>query len=369
MGAPRAPPGGGAGPRPHTLPEILAAGAERAPSAIALRVDGSAYTYREVTEYANRLARVLIAAGAGPERAVAISIPRSAESVLAMCAVAATGAAFVPVDPGYPIDRIEHMLTDSGVVAGVTVAVSRAALPDRVRWLVLDDPETEQAITASDSAPITDADRRAPVHLDQVAYLIYTSGSTGLPKGVAVTHRGLTNLVTGSGSVFGVGSDAVVAHAVSPSFDISVEELLVAFAVGATVAVVPPDAYAGDDLARVLRTLEVTHLNVTPAVAGSLEPETLPRLRTVVVGGDSCPPELPVRWAGRCVINGYGPTEATVTATLSTPLRPGEPITIGGPPPRGGAGGGRYRGGGGGPGGGGGGVRLGGGAGRGAPPP
>ncbi|MFE3987976.1 amino acid adenylation domain-containing protein [Nocardia tengchongensis] len=317
--------------RPYTLPEILAGGAERAPSAIALRVDGSAYTYREVTEYANRLARVLIAAGAGPERAVAISIPRSAESVLAMCAVAATGAAFVPVDPGYPIDRIEHMLTDSGVVAGVTVAGSRAALPDRVRWLVLDDPETEQAITASDSGPITDADRRAPVHLDQVAYLIYTSGSTGLPKGVAVTHRGLTNLVTGSGSVFGVGSDAVVAHAVSPSFDISVEELLVAFAVGATVAVVPPDAYAGDDLARVLRTLEVTHLNVTPAVAGSLEPETLPRLRTVVVGGDSCPPELPVRWAGRCVINGYGPTEATVTATLSTPLRPGEPITIGAP--------------------------------------
>lgn len=326
-----APARGRDGARPHTLPEILAAGADRAPSAIALRVDGSAFTYREVTEYANRLARVLIAAGAGPERAVAISIPRSAESVLAMCAVAATGAAFVPVDPGYPIDRIEHMLTDSGVVAGVTVAGSRAALPDRVRWLVLDDPETEQTITASDSGPITDADRRAPVHLDQVAYLIYTSGSTGLPKGVAVTHRGLTNLVTGSGSVFGVGSDAVVAHAVSPSFDISVEELLVAFAVGATVAVVPPAAYAGDDLARVLRTMEVTHLNVTPAVAGSLEPETLPRLRTVVVGGDSCPPELPIRWAGRCVINGYGPTEATVTATLSAPLAPGEPITIGAP--------------------------------------
>ncbi|MFE5287459.1 amino acid adenylation domain-containing protein [Nocardia sp. NPDC056611] len=326
-----APARGRDGSRPHTLPEILAAGAAKSPSAIALRVDGTAFTYRELTEYAHRLARVLIAAGAGPERAVAISIPRSAESVLAMWAVAATGAAFVPVDPGYPIDRIEHMLTDSGVVAGVTVAGSRAALPDRVRWLVLDDPETENTIAATDSAPITDADRSAPVRLDQVAYLIYTSGSTGLPKGVAVTHRGLTNLVTGSGAAFGVGSDAVVAHAVSPSFDISVEELLVAFAVGATVGVVPPAAYAGEDLARVLRTLEVTHLNVTPAVANSLEPQTLPRLRTVVVGGDSCPPELPVRWAGRCVINGYGPTEATITATLSAPLTPGEAITIGAP--------------------------------------
>ncbi|AYF77614.1 amino acid adenylation domain-containing protein [Nocardia yunnanensis] len=319
------------GAHARTLPEILAAGAERAPAAIALRADGTAYTYRELSEAAHRLARVLIAAGAGPERAVAISIPRSAESVLAMCAVAYTGAAFVPIDPTYPSDRLEHMVADSGVVAGVTVAGSRDALPDRVDWLILDDPGIEQRLAATDSSPLTDVDRRAPVRLEQIAYLIYTSGSTGLPKGVAVTHRGLTDLVTGSGGAFGVGSDAVVAHAVSPSFDISIEELLIALAVGATVGVVPPAAYAGDELARVLRTLEVTHLNVTPAVAGSLEPDTLPRLRTVVVGGDSCPPELPVRWAGRCVLNGYGPTEATVTATLSAPLVPGDPITIGAP--------------------------------------
>uniref|UniRef100_UPI000B1ED7B1 non-ribosomal peptide synthetase n=1 Tax=Nocardia yamanashiensis TaxID=209247 RepID=UPI000B1ED7B1 len=317
--------------QPRTLPEILTAGALHAPSAIALRADGAAYTYKELSEYCHRLARVLIAAGAGPERPVAISIPRSAESVLATWAVAQTGAAFVPIDPGYPTDRIEHMIADSGVVAGVTVAGSRAALPDRVQWLVLDDPDTQRWLDAASPAPVTDADRITPVHLGQLAYLIYTSGSTGLPKGVGVTHRGLANLATGSGAAFGVGSDAVVAHAVSPSFDISVEELLIAFAVGATVAVVPPAAYAGDELARVLRTLEVTHLNVTPAVAGSLDPDTLPRLGTVVVGGDACPPELPIRWAGRTVLNGYGPTETTVTATLSAPLAPGDRITIGGP--------------------------------------
>ncbi|MFB7717229.1 amino acid adenylation domain-containing protein [Nocardia sp. NPDC056100] len=315
----------------RTLPEILSTGAQLDPSAIAMRADGTAFTYREVTEYTNRLARVLIEAGAGPERAVAISIPRSVESVLAMIAVAQTGAAFVPIDPGYPVDRIEHMLTDSGVVAGVTVGAVRGALPDRVRWLVLDDDATGKRMAAADSADISDADRRTPVRVDQLAYIIYTSGSTGLPKGVGVTHRGLANLATGSGAAFGVGSDAVMAHAVSPSFDISVEELLVALAVGATVAVVPPAAYAGEELARVLRTLEVTHLNVTPAVAGSLEPETLPRLRTLVVGGDACPPELPVRWAGRSVLNGYGPTETTVTATISSSLVPGAPITIGVP--------------------------------------
>ncbi|MFI6867093.1 amino acid adenylation domain-containing protein [Nocardia sp. NPDC050406] len=315
----------------RTLPEILEHGAAKNPSAIAIRGDGTVLSYRELDEYTNQLARVLIAAGAGPERPVAVSISRSVRSVLAMCAVARTGAAFVPIDPDYPTDRIEHMLSDSGVVAGVTVAAARPALPDRVRWLVLDTEDTETAVAAMDSAPVTDADRRAPVRVDQLAYLIYTSGSTGLPKGVGVSHRGLANLVTGSGSAFGVGANAVVAHAVSPSFDISIEEILVALAIGATVAVVPPSAYAGEDLARVLRALEVTHLNVTPAVAGSLEPHTLPRLRTVVVGGEACPPELTARWAGRCVLNGYGPTEATVTATLSAPLEPGDPITIGGP--------------------------------------
>ncbi|NNH72848.1 non-ribosomal peptide synthetase [Nocardia uniformis] len=322
---------GRSGARVRTLPEILDAGAAKNPAAMAIRGRGTVLSYRDTGDYVHRLARVLIAAGAGPERTVALSIPRSVESVLAMCAVARTGAAFVPVDPDYPTDRIEHMITDSGVVVGVTVAAARPALPDRVRWLVLDTPDTENALDASDPAPITDADRRAPVRADQLAYLIYTSGSTGLPKGVGVTHRGLSNLVTGSGAAFGVGVDAVMAHAVSPSFDISVEELLVAFGAGATVAVVPPAAYAGEDLARVLRSLEVTHLNVTPAVAGSLDPRTLPRLRTVVVGGEACPPELAARWAGRCVLNGYGPTETTVTATLSSALVPGDPIDIGRP--------------------------------------
>ncbi|TQM25342.1 non-ribosomal peptide synthetase [Nocardia bhagyanarayanae] len=314
---------------PRTLAEILADGAAVDPDAVAIRADGTSLTYRAVESYANRLARLLIAAGAGPESAVAVAIPRSVESVLAVWAVARTGAAFVPIDPGYPADRIEHMVADSGVVAGLTVTGARSALPDRITWLTLDDPETEEVMAHQDSAPITDADRSAAIHLDQPAYLIYTSGSTGMPKGVTVTHRGLANLVAGSGASFGVDASAVVAHAVSPSFDISVEELLVAFAVGASIAVVPPAAYAGEDLAEVLRAHRVTHLNVTPAVVGSLDPETLPDLRTVVVGGDACPPELVAKWAGRTLLNGYGPTETTITVTVSAPLAPHGPVSIG----------------------------------------
>lgn len=271
-----APARGPEGVAPRTLPAILADGAALDPQATAL-VDGTtALTYREVDDYTNRLARVLIAAGAGPERTVAISIPRSVRSVLATLAVAKTGAAFVPIDPTYPADRIEHMVGDSGVVAGVTIATARKSLPDRVNWLIVDDESTEHAVAEQDAAAITDADRWTAVHPDQVAYIIYTSGSTGLPKGVLVAHRGLADLVASSGAGFGVDADSIVAHAVSPSFDISVEEILVTLAAGATLAVVPPSAYAGEEMAQVLRANGVTHLNVTPTVVGSLEPATLP---------------------------------------------------------------------------------------------
>ncbi|WP_216897108.1 non-ribosomal peptide synthetase [Nocardia alni] len=324
------------GPRglaPRTLPEILAAAVALDRDAVALVSGETELTYGMLDQYANQLARMLISGGAGPENTVAVAISRSAESVLATIAVAGTGAAFVPIDPSYPGDRIRHMLDDSAVVSGVTIASARKSLPDTVDWLVLDDPATTAQLSARSGDAITDAERLSVVRPDQAAYMIYTSGSTGLPKGVLVTHRGLANLVAGSGSRFGVDSDSVVAHAVSPSFDISVEEILVTLARGATLVVVPPAAYAGEEMAQVLRAHGVTHLDVTPAVAASLDPATVPSLRTVVVGGDACPPDLVARWSGRTLLNGYGPTETTVTVTVSEPLGPDTPITIGGPTP------------------------------------
>ncbi|WP_431952178.1 amino acid adenylation domain-containing protein [Nocardia lijiangensis] len=315
---------------PRTLPEILSAGAEIDPDAIAVRSGATCLTYHEVDEYTNRLARVLISLGAGPESSVAISIPRSIDSVLGMLAVAKTGAAFVPIDPDYPPDRIEHMAEDSEVVVGMTVAGARRLLPDRMNWLVLDDEMTVRRIAEQNAASVDDSVRRAAVHLDHVAYIIYTSGSTGSPKGVLVTHRGLANMVASSAHAFGVGSDSVMAHAVSASFDLSIEEILVTFATGATLAVVPPSAYAGEEMADSLRAQRVSHLDATSAVVGSLDPTTLPGLHTVIVGGDACPAELAAKWSGHAVLNGYGPTETTVTATLSDALTPAAPVTIGG---------------------------------------
>ncbi|WP_068277177.1 amino acid adenylation domain-containing protein [Aldersonia kunmingensis] len=317
---------GGVGQPPQLLRELLADGVARDPDKIALIWGEQTLTYRMLDEQSNAIARTLLAAGVGPEQVVAISIPRSANSVLAFWAVAKTGAAFVPVDPTYPADRIAHMLGDSAAVAGLTVESAREALPDNVNWLVLD---RDERIAAAATDPIADAERPRREFISQVAYVIYTSGSTGLPKGVLVTHSGLASMVDNARRAFFVAPESIVAHAVSPSFDISIEELLVTFGTGATLAIVPPESFAGETLAEVLWLHKVTHLNVTSAVVASLDPDSVPDLQTVVVGGDACPPELVERWRGRRLINGYGPTETTITSTVTEPMRAGEPVSIG----------------------------------------
>ncbi|MER5838260.1 AMP-binding protein, partial [Streptomyces sp. NPDC002130] len=177
-----------------TLVEILTAAAAVDPSADAIRFDGQSISYRELDERSSQLARVLIAKGVGPEDRVAIAIPRSADSVLALWAVVKTGAAFVPVDPTYPVDRIAHMISDSGAVLGLALSDVEAGLPSALTWVVLDDKKTAAACAAESCAPVSDSDRRSAIDERQPAYVIYTSGSTGKPKGVVVGHRGLTTM-------------------------------------------------------------------------------------------------------------------------------------------------------------------------------
>ncbi|MEV6426187.1 amino acid adenylation domain-containing protein [Nocardia sp. NPDC051463] len=319
---------------PQSFPELLALGARRNPHGVAVVSDETQLTYAELDAQSTRLARLLIARGAGPERAVAIVIARSVRSVLAASAVAKTGAAFVPIDPMLPADRIAHMLADCGASIGLTVAEAQAGLPVGIDWLVLDDARVDTLCARQNAAPITDTDRRAPVRLDNTVYVIYTSGSTGLPKGVAVTHRGLATLVAESRRALNVDVTSRLGHADSPSFDSSIEELLVAFACGATLVIVPPQAYAGPEFAAVLRSNDVTQLSIAPAVLASIDPAEVPALRAVVVGGDVCPVDVVSRWAFRVrLVNSYGPTEATVAATMTDPMHPDAPNAIGGPMP------------------------------------
>ncbi|TCJ94268.1 amino acid adenylation domain-containing protein [Nocardia alba] len=332
-------------PRVTALAQLLATAVETNPDGLAVvladatRTLGS-LTYAELDEWSNRIARYLIGRGIGAGDLVAIGIPRSVESVLAVWAVAKTGAGFVPVDPNYPPDRVAHMVTDSGAVFGLTVAAVADGLPAQVEWLELDAVPTEPDHLFDDlsGAAITAGDRVRPVLAEDLAYLIYTSGSTGLPKGVAVTHAGLAGFSAEQRRHYGVKSTSRTLHFASPSFDASLLELLLAIGAGATMVIVDPSVYGGDDLAGLLRRERVSHAFITPAALASIDPVGLDDLRVVAVGGEAVSPDLLRRWAIaladgtlRQFHNVYGPTETTIVTNISVPLKPGDRMTIGAP--------------------------------------
>ncbi|MEU1980659.1 amino acid adenylation domain-containing protein [Nocardia sp. NPDC019395] len=327
---------GGPAEPPVSLSELLGRSAVRDPDGIAVRYRGRDTSYRELDERANRLARLLIERGAGPETVVALALPRGLDMITAIWAVAKSGAAYLPVDPGYPGDRIAHMLTDSGARLGITGPDQLAVVAERpsaVRtWLVLGDPGFETACAAASSAPVTDADRIRTLHTTHPAYLIYTSGSTGTPKAVVVTHAGLASFAAEQRYLFGVTPAARTLHFSSPSFDASVLELLLGFACGATVVIAPPEIYGGSELATFLRVERVSHAFITPAALATVDPAGLDRLHTVMVGGEACGPDLVATWADRYRMhNMYGPSEATVAATMSGPMRAGRAVPLGHP--------------------------------------
>ncbi|MEU5417577.1 amino acid adenylation domain-containing protein, partial [Streptomyces clavifer] len=281
------------------LPQLFEAQAARTPDRTAVVFEGIELTYAELNARAIRLARVLAGRGAGPEQHVAVSLPRSADLVVALLAVAKTGAAYVPVDPEYPADRIAHILGDSRPVAVVD----------------------ETWPTAADIAA-QPAHDLAPVDPDHPAYVIYTSGSTGLPKGVAVSHRGIASLAVGQIDVFAVTDDSRVLLFASPSFDAAVSELCMALLAGATLVLAPADRLMpGPALTALVAEQRISHVTLPPSALAVLPDGALDTVTTLVVAGEACPPDQVGRWSpGRRMINAYGPTESTVCACMSAPL-------------------------------------------------
>ncbi|WP_239571871.1 non-ribosomal peptide synthetase, partial [Streptomyces sp. G44] len=300
-----------------TLPALFERQAARTPDAVAL-IDGDReLTYADVDRAANRLAHRLVRNGVGPERLVALALPRSAAAVVAQLAVTKAGGAFLPVDPEYPPQRREFMIEDAGA------------------HLVLDDPAQVWSTEGPDTA-LTDADRTTALTPAHPAYVIYTSGSTGTPKGVVITHRGLASFAAAAAEQYAAGPGDRVLQFASPSFDASILELCVSLLSGAALVTGEEGPLVGDRLAEVLAERRVSHTLIPPAALATLPPETaaaLPHLRTLIVGAEACPADLVDTWAPRRrMVNSYGPTEATVVATWTGPLTPGTGTpTIGGP--------------------------------------
>ncbi|MBR7831952.1 amino acid adenylation domain-containing protein [Actinospica durhamensis] len=305
------------------LSELFVGQAVRSPGAVAVESGGVSWSYGELDSRSSRLARFLVGLGVGPERLVAVALPRSAVMVAAVLGVAKAGAAYLPVDPGYPVDRIGFMLADAAPGVLITDRATSARLPEvaGVTVVVLDEPQVAEAVAGESAGPVTDRDRIAPLLPAHPAYVIYTSGSTGRPKGVVVDHRGLESLAGYMVRTFGIGPESRVAQVASLSFDAAVMELLMALTSGAALVLPEPGQLSGEVLAEALNELRASHALVGPSVLAGAVPEQLPALECLLVGGEACPGEVVAEWSvGRRMFNAYGPTEATVCVTVSGPL-------------------------------------------------
>ncbi|MYU07840.1 amino acid adenylation domain-containing protein [Streptomyces sp. SID8366] len=316
-------------PEPRAALDLFEERALRAPDAVAVCFEGQRVSYGELDARAGRLAHRLAARGTGPDDVVAAVLDRSVELIVAVLAAWKTGAAFLPVDPRYPAARIAHILTDARPALLLTAA--RTTPPDEAsaasvpRLDVLDAEREDPArpATGPDPArrPCPDPERRP--RPDHLAYVIYTSGSTGTPKPVAVTRAGYANLVAHQAATLNVGPESRVLQFASAGFDAFFWEVGMALTAGAALVLAPAARLLpGPDLARLADEHAISHLTVPPAVLGALPPDALPGVTTVVVAGEACGAELAARWSrGRVLRNGYGPSETTVCATMSEPLR------------------------------------------------
>ena len=301
--------------RDTTIPELFVQQAERTADAVAVESNEGHLTYRELNERANRLARYLQKQGVGPETLVGICVEGSLEMVVGILGILKAGGAYVPMDPAYPKERLAYMLEDSNTPVVLTQQRLVGDLPDTTaRVIPLDEGWAEIAQESSENLV-------SGLRANNLAYVIYTSGSTGKPKGVLVEHSSAVNLAIGQIQCFQLGREAKVVQLASFSFDVSVWEILLALLSGATLCVgTREELMPGPSLIEYIRKHQVTMAAFTPPALAVMDPGTagLDSLRTIVVGGDACPAELAEAWGReREFFDAYGPTEATVCATMS----------------------------------------------------
>ena len=313
--------------RDERLHELFETSVDLNDAATAVILGEAAWTYRELENRSNRIARLLRERGAGRGSYVAMYLPRSLDVYAALLGILKAGAAYVPLDPEYPAERVNGILLDSGARILLSVSGLAAQLPPG-SWtpLLLDQEGAALAAQASTRIPRAETGLGA----EDPCYAIFTSGSTGRPKGVALAHRSVCNLVRAEGRIFQVRAQDRVFQGFSIAFDASVEEVWLAFHAGAAlVAGSAADVRSGPRLPAHLVRMGVTVLSTVPTLLSTFE-EDIPGLRLLIVGGEACPPDLVRRWArpGRRFVNTYGPTEATVIATWCD-MTVDAPVTIG----------------------------------------
>jgi amino acid adenylation domain-containing protein len=303
------------------LGELLTRAARRYPDLVALMDRDQCITHSELDREVRQAAAALRAAGVGPEHRVGIRLPRTIDLYVAVLATLAAGAVAVPIDSRLPPARVAYIAADAEVthlVADNELGIEAVAVPvstmERLRGGPLDIFE-------------------APAREANLAYVIYTSGSTGNPKGVAVTRGNAASMVAASIDRFGVTSRERILQFVSCGFDVFMADLLIAVACGACLTITDQQTFLEDPVTT-FRDLGVTFVQLPASVLSMLPAEGAEGLRAMVVGGERWANDAAERWQSRCeLFNAYGPTEATVCATVARGIHPSRRAVIGHPLP------------------------------------
>ena len=323
--------------RSETLADLFEQTAAQQSEQVALLFEDRQLRYGELDARASAAAHRLIEMhGVRPGMIVGLWLPRGIDLLVVQLAITKTGAAWLPLDAQTPPERVAACLEDAQAVALVCDDTSRQALAASLSVALL--PTSTTLIDAQalfePLPPGTTPRRRQGSSPADTAYVIYTSGSTGKPKGIAISHRSICHFLRSENSRLGVHAGDRVYQGFSVAFDMSFEEIWISYLVGATLWIGPTEATGDPELLpRLLTDHGVTVLHAVPTLL-ALFAHDVPGLRLINLGGEMCPAALVQRWSrpGRQVFNTYGPTEATVSASLAE-LQPGETVTIGRPLP------------------------------------
>lgn len=312
----------------HELFEFRAGQSPNAPAVIS---DGHIMTYDALNKKANQVANYLLSEGVKPDALIGISVDRRFEMIVGVLGILKAGAAYVPLDHNLPCERITYMLNDSEISMILTVRsfIGRSAFSKK-RIICIDETASfeQKALGNLDS-------KRLGLTLSNLAYVIYTSGTTGEPKGVAIEHRGLSNLIQVLDDRLGATSESRVLQFASFGFDACVWECFIALCSGSSLYMSSQENFLpGRPLVDYINRHHITHALLPPSVLRALSVGVeLKTLHTLIAGGEECPESLAREWSkGRRFINAYGPSEATVCSSICS-YKADAPLSIGKPIP------------------------------------
>jgi amino acid adenylation domain-containing protein len=317
-------------PHEQCLHHLVAAQAERTPDRIAIGFEGQTITYKVLNERANQLAHYLQKTGVQPNSLVGICVERSLEMIVGLIGILKAGAAYVPIDPNFPPERVEYMLNNAQAKVLLTQQRLVAYLPTQGALVICLDTDWHLIAEAASTPPVSS------VTPDNIAYVIYTSGSTGKPKGVQVLHRGVVNFLSSMAQQPGIAAADILLSVTTLSFDIAVLELFLPLTVGARVVLLTrAAAMDGRKLAKTIAELGITIMQATPATwrllleagwAGNQQMK-------ILSGGEAISRELAAELLekGAALWNLYGPTETTIWSAVSQVIADERRVSIGKP--------------------------------------